>query len=98
MDGQPVPAGVTGPADGTYPPDQGDQADRPAMPFREAWDLSPTRSVPEVANYFYNRLISRVITASYRFGRWFQNGDVRSYLLYMFVVVLLVLAVLSVTR
>jgi formate hydrogenlyase subunit 3/multisubunit Na+/H+ antiporter MnhD subunit len=73
-------------------------ADRPAMPYPEQLDLSPTRSVPELANYFYNRLISRIVIASDRFGSWFQNGDIRSYLLYMFVVVLLVLTVLSVTR
>lgn len=58
--------------------------------------MSPTRSVPELANYFYNRLVSQIVAVSARFGNKFQNGDVRSYLLYMFVIVLLILTLLAV--
>lgn len=70
----------------------------PAMPYQEKLRLSPGRSLPEVANFLYNRLISRIITASYQWGQRLQNGDVRSYLLYMLVIVLLVLTLLAVAQ
>jgi hydrogenase-4 component B len=69
-----------------------------SMPFKEELQLSSRRSVLELANYCYNRLISQIVAVSDRFGDLFQNGDVRSYLLYMFVIVLLVLTLLAVTR
>jgi hydrogenase-4 component B len=69
-----------------------------AVPYLEELHLSPRRSVLELANYSYNRLISRIVEVSARFGNRFQNGDVRSYLLYMFVIVLLVLTVLAVAQ
>jgi hydrogenase-4 component B len=74
-----------------------EQEDRgAALPYPEELQLSPQRSVRELANYSINRLVSKVIAISARFGAWFQNGDVRSYLLYMFVIVLLVLIALAV--
>lgn len=71
---------------------------RPAMPYQEELRLSPGRSLPELANYLYNRLISWIITASYRSGKRLQNGDVRSYLLYMLVIVMLVIILLAVAQ
>ncbi len=72
--------------------------DRPGMPYPDELRLSPRRSVPEFANFASNRLISRVVSWSYRVGGAIQNGDVRSYLFYMLVIVLLVLTVLAVAR
>jgi len=69
-----------------------------AAPYQEDLPLSPRRSVLELANYSYNRLVSRIVAVSDRFGNRFQNGDVRSYLLYMLVIVLLVLTLLAVAR
>jgi len=81
-----------------YVEDLSRQRDRPAKQFREEVRLSPRRSVPDLANLALNRLISRIISASYRIGNRLQNGDVRSYLAYMLVVVLLVLIVLAVVK
>ncbi len=81
------------------PEDRPTQEDRgPAMPYQEELRLSPGRSLPELANYLHNRLISRIITSSYRSGERLQNGDVRSYLLYMLVILLLVLTLLAVAQ
>lgn len=76
------------------PAEQGDRGS--AMPFQEKLHLSEGRSVLELANFSCNRLVSRIVAVSQWFGDRFQNGDVRSYLLYMFVIVLLVLTVLAV--
>jgi hydrogenase-4 component B len=72
--------------------------DGSAMPYLEELQLSPRRSVPELANYSYNRVFSRIVGASARFGNRFQNGDVRSYLLYMFAIVLLVIIALAIAQ
>jgi hydrogenase-4 component B len=69
-----------------------------AGPYREELPLSPRRSVPELANYACNRLVWRIAAVSKGFGNRFQNGDVRSYLLYMFMIVLLVLTLLAVAQ
>jgi hypothetical protein len=70
--------------------------DGAAATYLEELPLSPRRSVPELANYAFNRLAWRIVAASDWFGNRFQNGDVRGYLLYMFLIVLLVLVVLAV--
>src|SRR6185437_3767863 len=59
-------------------------ASRPAAPadgdddsgltFSEDLPLSPRRSVPELASYFYNRLIALIIAISNRTGDLVQNG------------------------
>jgi hydrogenase-4 component B len=78
-------------------PDGGANGTHHRLPplYREELYLSPTRSVPELANRWYNRLASRIVAVSVWFGNRFQNGDVRSYLLYMLVIVLVVLTVLG---
>jgi hypothetical protein len=64
--------------------------------YREEMFLSPRRLVVELASLCYNRLISRITAVSDWVGHLIQDGDVRSYLLYMLVVVVLVLSVLAV--
>ncbi len=89
------PSGTAGAP--SHPASQGKQDyRRPAELYREELPLSPRRSIPELANYSYNRLLARIVAVSDWCGDRFQDGDVRSYLLYMFVIVLLVLTLLAV--
>jgi len=60
--------------------------------------LSPRRSVVELTNRLFNGIVVAVTMASQRIGERFQNGDIRNYLLYIFAAVVLVLAVLTVSR
>ena len=57
--------------------------------------MSPRRTVLELANYLYNRLIHVVLRLSEQFGRRVQNGDVRRYVLYILAMVILVLLILA---
>jgi hypothetical protein len=67
-------------------------------PLPAVLQLAPRRSVIELTNRWYNGLVAGVTTRSQRIGEWFQNGDIRNYLLYIFAAVILVLAVLAVSR
>jgi hydrogenase-4 component B len=67
-----------------------------AILYGEELSLSPRRWVPELTNYLYNRLTSGIVAASDWCSIQLQGGDVRSYLLYMFLIVLLILTVLAV--
>jgi hydrogenase-4 component B len=75
-----------------------DTDDETAPTFNEELRLSTRRSVPELASYSYNRLIALIVASSTWTARKIQNGDIRSYLLYMLLVVLLVLFALAIIR
>jgi formate hydrogenlyase subunit 3/multisubunit Na+/H+ antiporter MnhD subunit len=60
--------------------------------------LSPRRSVVELTNRLFNGLVAGLTAGAERLGDRIQNGDIRRYLLYMFAAVVLVLAVLTVSR
>jgi hydrogenase-4 component B len=83
---------VPGPPAGQAPQEDPDSA----ILYSEELRLSPRRWVPELTNYLYNRLVSGIVAASDWCSSQLQDGDVRSYLLYMFLIVLLVLIVLAV--
>jgi hydrogenase-4 component B len=59
--------------------------------FPVAFRLSPRRTVIELTNHMYNRLVALISGASKGLGERLQNGDIRNYLLYVFGAVLLVL-------
>jgi hypothetical protein len=91
-----VPGAAIAPGIGAEPARRDERGSAPL--YQEELPLSPRRSVLELANYSVNRFVSRIVTASDWFGNRFQNGDVRNYLIYMFVIVMLVLILLAVTR
>jgi NADH:ubiquinone oxidoreductase subunit 5 (subunit L)/multisubunit Na+/H+ antiporter MnhA subunit len=67
-------------------------------PLPAVLQLSPRRSVVELVNRIYNGLVAGITGWSQRIGDRVQGGDIRSYLMYIFVAVMLVLAVLAVLR
>src|SRR5690606_10535345 len=60
--------------------------------------LSARRRVMDVAGHLYTWLLQRATAVSEAFGNRVQGGDIRSYLLYIFVTGIVVLAVLAVMR
>jgi len=67
-------------------------------PLPARFRLGPRRGVTEPTNRLYNHLVAGITGGSQRFGQRFQNGDIRSYLLYIFAAVMLVLVALAVSR
>jgi formate hydrogenlyase subunit 3/multisubunit Na+/H+ antiporter MnhD subunit len=64
-------------------------------PLPTAFRVSPRRVVVEQGNRLYNCLVRVVLQVSERIGRSLANGDIRSYLLYIFSAVVAVLALLT---
>jgi NADH:ubiquinone oxidoreductase subunit 5 (subunit L)/multisubunit Na+/H+ antiporter MnhA subunit len=60
--------------------------------------LSGTRYVSERFRRTINIAVERLLIASERFGNWFQGGDIRPYLGYLFIVFILALIVSVVWR
>jgi hydrogenase-4 component B len=81
-----------------WEPIGGERAAPAEAPLPVTFRMSPRRGVIELTNRLVNGLVAGVTTASQRIGDRFQNGDVRSYLLYIFGAVVFVLAVLTVSR
>jgi formate hydrogenlyase subunit 3/multisubunit Na+/H+ antiporter MnhD subunit len=73
-----------------------DGADRATSPFADTVMLSARYTVVELANSAYNTLVRAIDKMSTWFGRRLQNGDVRTYLLYVFATVVLALVILAV--
>jgi formate hydrogenlyase subunit 3/multisubunit Na+/H+ antiporter MnhD subunit len=75
--------------------------DRPAglaTPLPDVLQLSPRRTVVELTNWLFNGLAAGLVAGSQWLGERVQNGDIRRYLLYMFTAVVLVVAILTVSR
>lgn len=64
-------------------------------PFDIRFDVSEGRSVGEPFRQVYCLLILLLQSASRRIGSFFQNGDLRSYLLYIFLIFVAVFIVLA---
>jgi hypothetical protein len=60
-----------------------------------AFRVSPRRAVVEQGNRLYNAVAGRTLAVSERIGDRLAGGDVRSYLLYIFVAVVAVLTLLA---
>ncbi len=60
-------------------------------PLPAYYRVSDERAVPEFFNQLYNRIIQFTLEMSEGLGRFFQSGDIRTYLLYIFVAFLIVL-------
>ncbi len=63
----------------------------PVGPLPEYYRVSRRRVVPEFFNRWYNRLIRFTLDMSERLGNVFQSGDIRLYLMYIFVAFFVVL-------
>jgi hypothetical protein len=63
--------------------------------FPTAEQITDQRAVPEAIRGFYDSAVRRLLTLAQRFGDWAEPGDIRRYLVYIFIVFLFVLAILS---
>jgi hydrogenase-4 component B len=55
--------------------------------------MTPKRFVREIFRQVLDTAIGRQALMANRFGKWFQSGDIRRYLAYLFIIFLLLLAV-----
>ena len=63
----------------------------PVFPIVE--QLTEQRAVPDVFRFLYDYATRCLVRVAERFGDWAQPGDIRQYLLYIFIVFVLVLVI-----
>lgn len=71
------------------------ELNEPAAADRFLWrlPLSMTRYVREDFRRGINGIINKLLAASWRIGEWFQGGDIRAYLGYLFIAFILALII-----